>query len=1255
MSSGSGSLKRPPPSAGGSQRSTPTGTPRPSQTASPASTSTMPSASSSSSASSSGPASAIAVAQFAAARAREIQTMLHALNEPVNGGGGRRVFQTLPRHMRRRAMSHNVKRVPKRSRSAAQRETEAIARGGGGQQANNAGDGLSAKGLPVAMAAESATTVRVDKIQRETGRSVSKRARKRIYARIRRTIQAVKRPTRMRRRIAANARHRHLLKRARAKGWLETHVWHAKRMKMADQWGFRLALRSAQRGMRATHRATLHSVTAHDASYHGIIELAGPFQELLSVLGAVSHPTDPSAADNTASPALTGAVAGDAMLFAPHSYPLGVIGPFSFLWRPVERNNHATSNTAAMDTREDSSSCNTTTTTTEDRALWMWFHPACFHAALLALRQAVKSSQSRNVLVLDRRKEIVQFQLTGPWSHALLNEILDIRDGLILPEQIRSLLDRRDRHRRHPRRRLGSTNVPASSEGGIASTSTVTREKSTATDHDEFTSDEEEASGSDDDAEDTDDDDDDDDDARAQKRKVSGTTTVTTSSTVQTTGTIATASTTNDWHARQQRRRITSLQRWEQQQNDRAARKAQRQLAKQNRYVPQHSAKRRAVEDPLSGEPRRASSKPTFQRRLALKQRMKQLPPSALWQPYSLTSNIVWASLATLHNAAALPPRTVFALDVHDPRTVHRSTMRRAVHVEERRAAHANPSNIANVARGIQALNSSTFNQLLQHQQQQQQQQRGHQDVNNPDLALSYNGGASLLWDKVSRTFVQDHQVSERELHERRQQYLLPNKATIHSEEDTPIPLILVQTPGSSGSSAQFVNHVRNASTQASSAPSSSIPKTLRAKLEKQRRLQLERQTQAQGSRQQQPKKPAVSAALQRAVAGARTCDRLQQAAVTKSLIRQALSGPAIGYASGYSFFAPAKFGSAFWRSLTYAGARAIGQEDLERTALESGDLQFPIDFPDTVAHRALARQRAMALSAKHSRYPKAKRVNYLRIGTPSPFYAAWTWLLAVWERRASSQQVDALVGSDYDASSAVFVVDQARSNAIHPRTFAGRKAAQQRAAAQQPTDTNSDGQTLRKRIISTALGGIDNFSYFVLRDRVALEILDQALGLSRKSSASSTSGSLDKLKAGPVHSILVCIKIKMLSKGVPSYNAMICMPTGADCAELATSLDFAGPVEGKHTASDLSTPSVRGNIAAAGRTVTSTREIMGFVTTGGYSFTRASGFGVAFCTLASLLELASSRALRDPMPFILVRNPRSRQYRVAMFSILDS
>lgn len=62
---------------------------------------------------------------FAEARATELSSMVKALGSK---GGSKRTFQLLPRHMRRRAVSHNVKRLPRRLRAQAEREVHNLLR-----------------------------------------------------------------------------------------------------------------------------------------------------------------------------------------------------------------------------------------------------------------------------------------------------------------------------------------------------------------------------------------------------------------------------------------------------------------------------------------------------------------------------------------------------------------------------------------------------------------------------------------------------------------------------------------------------------------------------------------------------------------------------------------------------------------------------------------------------------------------------------------------------------------------------------------------------------------------------------------------------------------------------------------------------------------------------------------------------------------------------------------------------------------------
>lgn len=62
---------------------------------------------------------AIQAFDYVTARAKEFSSMLNAVQ---NKGGAKRTFQKLPRHMRRRAMSFNVKRLPHKLRAVASLE-----------------------------------------------------------------------------------------------------------------------------------------------------------------------------------------------------------------------------------------------------------------------------------------------------------------------------------------------------------------------------------------------------------------------------------------------------------------------------------------------------------------------------------------------------------------------------------------------------------------------------------------------------------------------------------------------------------------------------------------------------------------------------------------------------------------------------------------------------------------------------------------------------------------------------------------------------------------------------------------------------------------------------------------------------------------------------------------------------------------------------------------------------------------------------
>jgi ribonuclease P/MRP protein subunit POP1 len=141
---------------------------------------------------------------FFQARMLELDHFLALLNDKAAVGGkmgNKRSFQLLPKHMRRRAMSHNSHRVPSRIRHLAQ---------------------------------SSAT---------------------------------LKNPCRKTRRHTKNILKDYASRNSNIK-WLETHVWHAKRMKMQSLWGYKLAYYMNDKGIRASYRFMKNSAVLYDSSYY---------------------------------------------------------------------------------------------------------------------------------------------------------------------------------------------------------------------------------------------------------------------------------------------------------------------------------------------------------------------------------------------------------------------------------------------------------------------------------------------------------------------------------------------------------------------------------------------------------------------------------------------------------------------------------------------------------------------------------------------------------------------------------------------------------------------------------------------------------------------------------------------------------------------------------------------------------------------------------------------------------------------------
>ncbi|XP_040900792.1 ribonucleases P/MRP protein subunit POP1 [Toxotes jaculatrix] len=217
----------------------------------------------------------ITAGAFAKARASEVSAMLKAVTKTT---GSCHVFGALPKHMRRRAMSHNTKRLPRRLRDVANRMREKSLQAG-------------------------------SKKKKEQAKSKSRKARR---------------------------RHGNLLlefnRRQRKNVWLETHIWHAKRFHMVKKWGYCLGNRPTYKCYRPCYRAMSSHCLLQDLSYYCCIELQGEEDKLLASLSQLtSKEAGPTFA---AAPCLSGRRQGSVVVFRAGCYPSQPLGPVTFLWRP---------------------------------------------------------------------------------------------------------------------------------------------------------------------------------------------------------------------------------------------------------------------------------------------------------------------------------------------------------------------------------------------------------------------------------------------------------------------------------------------------------------------------------------------------------------------------------------------------------------------------------------------------------------------------------------------------------------------------------------------------------------------------------------------------------------------------------------------------------------------------------------------------------------------------------------------------------
>ncbi|KAK7048302.1 ribonucleases P/MRP protein subunit POP1 [Favolaschia claudopus] len=327
---------------------------------------------------------AIDVEKFVEARKFEISAMQAAQKSArlVYGAATQRVWQTLPRHLRRRAASHDVRRVPLRLRDRAKQEMTAV--------------------------------------------------KKKALSRFRPKQGKAKRLSRT----------ETFVKRQRDKSWLETHIWHAKRMRMQNLWGYRLAITPTEKAFRPSHRASVHGSILHDASYQSTIQLQGPEEIVRSVLDSCCDPQGPGPG---AKRYLPGARTVETHMYEHGLYPFGLIGPVTVLWRPLPSNSTAPAQSAAQAQKDrkgkgkaKDTASNSTDSDAVQRTVWIRCHPAISEHVFSVLQTAASSILDAarkaapqgtqvdeiGIELEDVSGQINAFEIMGPKSNQVLKGAL---------------------------------------------------------------------------------------------------------------------------------------------------------------------------------------------------------------------------------------------------------------------------------------------------------------------------------------------------------------------------------------------------------------------------------------------------------------------------------------------------------------------------------------------------------------------------------------------------------------------------------------------------------------------------------------------------------------------------------------------------------------------------------------------------------------------------------------------------------------
>lgn len=336
------------------------------------------------------------IAAFLRSREFEIKALQDGM-ERSKSSRTTRAFQQVPRDLRRRTASHNVKRVPKRLHKRAMKE-------------------MREDNTPTVDPSKRKPRSTRQRIRAETAKRLGILAEKKRKQKQNAGIET--RPPRPKiRRDRLNdppkpkSKYR---KRQMNKTWLPTHMWHAKRAKMTEPknplWRFAIPVTSTEKSYRPTHRAGgARGCIAWDMSYMSTIALEGSelgVGKVLKELGVA----DTSLWDKKGQKWRDGKRSWSGWLSRDvHGRHIQIV-PATIIWCPAQ-------SSSASEVNADLPSNG------PKRRVFIRVHPAAF---LETWEEILKLSKAQRPVVHaeDLRYEIGSIEITGPGSTETLHTLL---------------------------------------------------------------------------------------------------------------------------------------------------------------------------------------------------------------------------------------------------------------------------------------------------------------------------------------------------------------------------------------------------------------------------------------------------------------------------------------------------------------------------------------------------------------------------------------------------------------------------------------------------------------------------------------------------------------------------------------------------------------------------------------------------------------------------------------------------------------